>query len=139
MVSRRKRAMNQVRELVITIGLRELKLSLFLGILLAYSVQGQELGPKGWPRFRGPNGQGISEAQTIPVEWTAKDYNWKVKLPGGGHGSPVIWKDKLFVTCEDPEPTGGMLWPLASIMAIPYGVNDTSSPPIAIIGTTALR
>ena len=108
-VSRRKRAMNQVRELVITIGLREFKLFLLLGVLLACSVQGQELGLKEWTRFRGPNGQGISEAQTIPATWTAEDYNWKVKLPGGGHSSPVIWKDKVFVTCEAPEPTGGML------------------------------
>ena len=60
-------------------------------------------------RFRGPNGQGISDAKTIPVKWTEKDYNWKVKLPAGGHGSPVLWGDKVFVTCEDPETTGGIL------------------------------
>ena len=96
--------MSRVRECAITDGMRELKLSLFLGMLLVCSAQGQE-----WTRFRGPNGNGISEAKTIPAKWTDKDYNWKVKLPGGGHGSPVIWKDKVFVTCEDPEPTGGML------------------------------
>jgi len=96
-------------EFIMTGGMRGLKLSLLLGTLLACAVQGQELGPKGWTRFRGPNGQGISEAQTIPTKWTDKDYNWKVKLPGGGHGSPVLWRDKLFVTCEDAEPAGGML------------------------------
>ena len=25
-----------------------------------------------WTRFRGPNGSGISGAQSIPVKWTAK-------------------------------------------------------------------
>jgi len=54
-----------------------------------------------WPRFRGPNGQGIGEAATIPVQWTEKDYNWKVELPGGGHSSPVVWGEKVFVTCAD--------------------------------------
>ena len=36
-----------------------------------------------------------------------------MKLPGGGHGSPVIWDDKVFVTCEDPETTGGILLALS--------------------------
>jgi len=78
--------------------------SLLFGILLTSVVQGQE-----WTRFRGPNGQGISQAQTIPVKWTEQDFNWKVKLPAGGHSSPVIWKDKVFVTCENPESAGGIL------------------------------
>ncbi len=64
-----------------------------LTIILASVSQGQE-----WTRFRGPNGQGISYAKTIPVKWTEKDYNWKIELPGGGHSSPVLWGDKLFVT-----------------------------------------
>ena len=72
-------------------------LFLLLGILLTCAAHGQE-----WSRFRGPNGQGISDAKTIPVKWTEKDYNWKVKLPAGGHGSPVLWNDKVFVTCESP-------------------------------------
>lgn len=56
-----------------------------------------------WSRFRGPNGQGVSDAATIPATWTEKDYNWKVELPGGGHSSPVVWGDRLFVTSADAE------------------------------------
>jgi outer membrane protein assembly factor BamB len=51
-----------------------------------------------WPRLRGPNGAGASDATTIPAQWTEKDYNWKVALSGGGHSSPVIWGDRIFVT-----------------------------------------
>ncbi|UCE47583.1 MAG: PQQ-binding-like beta-propeller repeat protein, partial [Phycisphaerales bacterium] len=83
-------------------------LALLLATVLATSVQGQE-----WTRFRGPNGQGISSCRTIPVKWTEKDYNWKIKLPAKGHGSPVIWQDKIFVTCESPERTGGMVLALS--------------------------
>ena len=54
-----------------------------------------------WTRFRGPNGSGISGAQSIPVKWTAKEYNWTIELPGDGSSSPVVWKEKLFVTCND--------------------------------------
>ena len=58
-----------------------------------------------WTRFRGPNGSGISSAKTVPVRWTENDYNWKVKLPGLGHSSPVVWGAKIFLTCGD-EATG---------------------------------
>ena len=54
-----------------------------------------------WTRFRGPNGTGLSDATTIPVTWTEKDYHWKVALPGGGHSSPVLWGDRVFVTSGD--------------------------------------
>ena len=56
-----------------------------------------------WTRFRGPNGSGISEAATVPVKWTERDYNWKVTLPGIGHSSPVVWGERVFVTCAEPE------------------------------------
>lgn len=55
-------------------------------------------GPGEWTRFRGPNGTGVSMADTIPVKWTDKDYNWKVAIPGQGHSSPVLWGDKIFLT-----------------------------------------
>jgi len=73
-------------------------------ILLASVSQGQE-----WTRFRGPNGQGISHADTIPIKWTEKDYNWKVTLPGAGHSSPVLWKDKVFITSGDQKAGLGIL------------------------------
>lgn len=55
-------------------------------------VHGQE-----WTRFRGPNGNGGSEAAWIPTQWTKQDYNWNVELPGIGHSSPVIWGDRIFL------------------------------------------
>lgn len=54
-----------------------------------------------WPRFRGPNGTGVSDAVNIPAKWTDEDYNWKVELPGLGNSSPVVWGKKLFITGAD--------------------------------------
>ncbi len=54
-----------------------------------------------WPRFRGPNGSGISDATTVPTEWTDDDYNWITELPGEGHGSPVVVGDRIFLLCAD--------------------------------------
>ena len=51
-----------------------------------------------WTRFRGPNGTGLGLATNLPAQWTDADYRWKVKLPGAGHSSPVLWGDRLFVT-----------------------------------------
>lgn len=61
-------------------------------------LQGQE-----WTRFRGPNGSGLAEAPGLPVKWSEKDFLWKIELPGGGHSSPVVWGDKVFVTSADKE------------------------------------
>jgi outer membrane protein assembly factor BamB len=62
-----------------------------------------------WSRYRGPNGQGISYTQGVPVKWTPDDYNWKVKLLGGGHSSPVLWDDKVFVTSGDQKNDCGFI------------------------------
>jgi outer membrane protein assembly factor BamB len=53
-----------------------------------------------WTRFRGPNGSGLSSAN-LSVRWTEKDINWKVKLPGRGHSSPVLWGRRIFLTSGD--------------------------------------
>ena len=69
-----------------------------LSFLFSAPVKGQE-----WTRFHGPNGQGVSSLKSFPAKWEAKDYNWKIKLPGIGHSSPVIWGDKVFLISADPK------------------------------------
>ena len=55
-----------------------------------------------WTRFRGPDGTGIGRADGIPAKIDESSYAWKVKLPGPGHSSPVLWGKKIFLTCEGP-------------------------------------
>jgi outer membrane protein assembly factor BamB len=62
-----------------------------------------------WPRFRGPNGQGVSDAKGIPAKWSPQEYTWKVELPGTGHSSPVVWDGQVFVTCADEKTQKGIL------------------------------
>lgn len=64
--------------------------------VLASSGMGKE-----WTRFRGPNGAGNSPAKNLPATWTEEDYNWRIKLPGVGHSSPVLWENKLFILSAD--------------------------------------
>lgn len=56
-----------------------------------------------WTRFRGPNGSGISEDDSIPAQWAKSDFAWQIELPGKGHSSPVIWGDRLFIQSADPK------------------------------------
>ncbi len=54
-----------------------------------------------WPGWRGPRGDGSSMDRVLPVEWDAasgKNILWKAKLPGTGHSSPIVWKNRVFVT-----------------------------------------
>lgn len=73
-------------------------------LLLCVSIS-TNLAAENWPRFRGPNGSGVSDTTGIPTHWSDEDYLWKVDLPGIGHGSPVVWGDKLFVNCAAEDGT----------------------------------
>lgn len=66
-------------------------------------------GAQEWTRFRGPNGTGISSAKSVPAVWTDANYSWKVPLPGSGHSSPVLWGNKLFLTCGGENNSGLVL------------------------------
>ena len=56
-----------------------------------------------WPQFRGPGGSGISTSGTPPVEFgPGHNVVWKVSLPPG-HSSPVLTKERIFVTAYEQE------------------------------------
>jgi outer membrane protein assembly factor BamB len=54
-----------------------------------------------WPQFRGPFASGIVESKALPDHWdatTGENIRWKIKIPGLGHSSPVVWGDRIFLT-----------------------------------------
>jgi outer membrane protein assembly factor BamB len=53
-----------------------------------------------WPRYRGPGGQGETGLSSLPVTWDKSGTNlaWRVKVPGEGNSSPVVWGDRIFLT-----------------------------------------
>ena len=72
-------------------------LVLFICVTSCYSFETQN-----WNRFRGPDGNGQFPELTLPIAWKNTDNAWKIKLPGSGHSSPVIWGEKIFTTCASP-------------------------------------
>ena len=62
---------------------------------------------KDWPQFRGPGGEGHSDATGVPVEWSEKkNVVWKRALPGSGWSSPVLVSGKLYLTAAVPQGGG---------------------------------
>jgi len=59
-----------------------------------------------WPNFRGPGGFGIAYTKKPPMEWdgtSGSNIVWKVPLPRSGFNSPVVFKDRLFLSCADEQ------------------------------------
>ncbi len=56
-----------------------------------------------WPRFRGPNGAGVADKDTPPVQFgPASKLLWKTALPAG-HSSPIVWEGHIFLTGVENE------------------------------------
>ena len=52
-----------------------------------------------WPEFRGPTGQGISPAKHVPIHWSgSSNVVWKTPLAMAGWSSPVLVKQRLYLT-----------------------------------------
>ena len=54
---------------------------------------------QGWTDYRGPNLNGHSAAQNIPLSWNdSSNVAWKTPMPGRGWSSPVILNNKIWLT-----------------------------------------
>jgi outer membrane protein assembly factor BamB len=67
-----------------------------------------------WRQFRGPQGQGTSQHQGLPVTWSGtQNLAWKTELPGPGGSSPIVFENHIYVTCYNgyavPGSAGGDL------------------------------
>src|SRR5258708_25733942 len=85
--------------------------ALWLGIpsLQAASASAEQ----NWPQWRGPLQNGVAPRANPPTEWSeTKNVKWKIKLPGEGTATPIIWDDKVFVLAAIP--TGKKVEPKAA-------------------------
>ncbi|MCG8579751.1 MAG: PQQ-binding-like beta-propeller repeat protein [Bacteroidales bacterium] len=74
------------------------------------------------PAFRGKQSSGISPAINLPMKWNlanGTNIAWQTKINGKGQSSPVIYGNKIFITCGDEKArelfcydlnTGENLW-----------------------------
>jgi outer membrane protein assembly factor BamB len=82
---------------------------LFIGV--SFMVQESAEFDRNWHQWRGPKATGEAMYGNPPLEWSeSKNIKWKVEIPGRGHATPIIWKDKVFIqtaveTDEKVEPS----------------------------------
>ena len=72
------------------------KMKLFLPLVFFLFAQIISSASENWPRFRGNNGDGRADF-TIPPVWKKSDYRWSLDLDEEGHGSPSVWKNRVFL------------------------------------------
>lgn len=57
-----------------------------------------------WPAWRGPAGNGICNEANLPTTFSSSEnVTWKVPLPAAGNSTPIVWNDRVFVTCARDE------------------------------------
>jgi outer membrane protein assembly factor BamB len=63
-------------------------------------------GAPNWPQFRGPHGDGKSDATGLPVTWgETKNVVWKTAIHDKGWSSPVVWGDQVWLTTARADGT----------------------------------
>jgi outer membrane protein assembly factor BamB len=104
-----------------------------------------------WPNWRGPNGDGSSSETNLPVRWdSVTNVVWKTSVPGKGYSSPVIWKDKLFITTALQETqekvllcydcvSGKLIWQKTVIKSPFEGKHDNNSHASGTPATDGLK
>ena len=104
-----------------------------------------------WPCWRGSNGDGSSSETNLPVRWdSVTNVVWKTEVAGMGYSSPIIWKDKLFITtaiketqekilvCYDSK-SGKLLWQ-KTVLKTPFeGKHDNNSHASGTPSTDGIR
>lgn len=57
-----------------------------------------------WPKWRGPDANGVAERKDLPVRWSqTENIRWSVTLPGWGTSSPVVKDNRVYVTSQTDE------------------------------------
>src|SRR5262245_32263392 len=60
-------------------------------------VEGE--GANYWTRWRGPSSQGLVSGSGYIDQWSDTDHViWKTRVSGEGNSSPIVWKDRVFLT-----------------------------------------
>ena len=77
-----------------------MRLLLVLTALILTSTLAVAQKANDWSQFRGPNGQGVAPTAKPPTKWSkTENVHWKINLPGPGASSPVVFNDRIYLTC----------------------------------------
>jgi outer membrane protein assembly factor BamB len=73
-------------------------MSKLLGFLVVSFFAASASPDPNWPRWRGARMDGVASDANPPIEWSeTKNVAWKVRLPGHGSSTPILWGDRLYI------------------------------------------
>ncbi len=82
--------------------MRKLLISNLVIILILSLIPIDDCFSENWHQWRGANNDGISNETDVPIQWSqTENVRWRLPLPGEGASTPVVWNDKIFLTCAD--------------------------------------
>lgn len=92
-------------------------------LVLSLMLQVTTVTAGDWPWWRGPQRNGVADAQQqLPTKWSdTENIAWKTPVPGRGHGSPTVVGDRIYLATAEAERearsvvcydrgTGGVTW-----------------------------
>ena len=74
--------------------------SMPLLLIVSIAARAADVSPSNsWPQWRGPAANGSATSGAYAVTWDdTKNVTWKVKLPGVGCSTPIVWGDHILIT-----------------------------------------
>jgi len=77
--------------------------ALVLATTLPLLTRGADAADDNWPQWRGPLQTGVSPTANPPTKWSeSENVKWKVKLPGRGNSTPIVWDKLVFIQTAMP-------------------------------------
>src|SRR5688500_9607052 len=70
-------------------------------LLLVVTNASAQVSNDRWSSLRGERASGVAESQNLPEHWDGQkglNVKWKTQIPGLAHSSPIVWRDRVFVT-----------------------------------------
>jgi outer membrane protein assembly factor BamB len=103
-----------------------------------------------WSRWRGPSGQGLATDSGYPDRWSStENVLWRATVPGRGHSSPIVWKDRIFLTTVRGDgrvsmlafnrADGKLLWETVNPDTTPESLHQKNSAASATASTDGTR
>jgi outer membrane protein assembly factor BamB len=75
-------------------------------VLVSLSFASLAQAESSWPQFRGPTGQGLSDATGLPLTWSESEHvKWKTAIHGKAWSSPVVLGDQIWITTATEDGT----------------------------------
>ena len=75
---------------------------IYCKLLILMFVAGSVAQAGDWPHWRGPYFNGSADEKNLPSDWSQTEgIAWSVDLAGSSAATPIIWKDRVFLSGVD--------------------------------------